>query len=448
MITRGKRGIIKPKAPFAGSIVALSVPKSVAAALSDPTWLNAMKTEFKALQLSHTWSLVPWSPNMHIVGSKWIFKLKYNSDGSIDRPKARLVAQGFTQTPGLDFHDTFNPVIKPATVRIILTIAAFLHWPVYQIDVNNAFLNGSLHETVYMQQPEGFEDPQKPSHVCLLYKALYGLKQAPRAWFEKLRATLLCWGFTHSKADTSLFFLVSASKILFVLIYVDDIIITANKKFFLTAFIQQPHSVFALKDLGPLHYFLDIQVSRNSIGFFFLTQAKYGQDILAKFSMDKASPCPTPMTLNLSLPANEGSPLSDPTLYRKAIGCLQYLTYTRPDLSFAVNKLSHYLQHPTDLHWKALKRIFRYTKGTLGARIHIKGTSDHYFRSFNDLLPITGYSDADWAAYKDDRKSVRGYCVYLGDSLISWSSRKQHTVTRSSTESEYRSLSNWAAEII
>lgn len=245
-----------------------------------------------------------------------------------------------------------------------------------------------------MRQPQGFEDPHKPSHVCLLHKSLYGLKLAPRAWFEKLKTTLLRWGFTHSKVNTSLFFYVSAAKIMFILIYVGDIIITANKTNFLTAFTQKLHSVFTLKDLGSLHYFLGIQVSRDSDGFF-LTQSKYAQDILAKFSMDGVSPCPTPMTLNLSLSATEGQPLSDPTLYWQAIDCLQYLTYTRPDLRFAVNKLSQYLQHPTDMHWKALKRIFRYLKGTLSAGIHIKSSSDHWFNFSYDLLPITGYSDVD-----------------------------------------------------
>lgn len=143
------------------------------------------------------------------MGSKWIFKVKYKSNGTIERHKSRLVAQGFTQTPGLDYFDTFSPVINPVTMRIILTIVASLNWPVHQLDFNNAFLDGTLQEDVYMSQTQGFEDKSKPSHVCKLHKALYELKQAPKVWFDKLNHTLLSCGFNHSKANSSLFYLVT-----------------------------------------------------------------------------------------------------------------------------------------------------------------------------------------------------------------------------------------------
>lgn len=206
MQTRSKRGITKPKR--------LCIPCSVKQALQDPIWKKAMQEEFSALQKNNTWSLVPYSPSMSTVGSKWIFKIKHNSDGSIQRYKARLVAQGFTQTPCVDYFETFSPFIKPATTRIILTLTASLQWPVHQLDFNNAFLNGILQEKVYMSQPTGFVDPNFLSHVCQLNKALYGLKQAPRAWFDKLRLTLLSWGFQHSKADSSLFFFKTSDKTL------------------------------------------------------------------------------------------------------------------------------------------------------------------------------------------------------------------------------------------
>lgn len=165
---------------------------------------------------------------------------------------------------------------------------------------------------VYMRQPQGFEDKDKPFHVCKLHKALYGLKQAPRAWFDKLRETLLHWGFSHSKADPSLFYFVSSSKVILALIYVDDIIINANKQHFLIEFTQKLHHSFALKDLGLLHFFLGIQVTRTSCGFF-LTQAKYDNDLLTRFSMNHVNACLTPMAINLSLSTTEGEPIPNPT---------------------------------------------------------------------------------------------------------------------------------------
>lgn len=204
-------------------------------------------------------------------------------------------------------------MVKPTTVRIILTIAATLNWPVHQLDINNAFLNGHLHETVYMRKPQGFEDQNRPNYVCKLHKALYSLKQALRAWFDRLRETLLTWGFHHRKVDPSLFFFVSSKQVFFIPIYVDDII-AANRKEFLSVFTQKFHSSFALKDLGPLHYFLGIQVTRDINGFF-LNQSKYALDLLEKFSMSKVNSCPTPMTLNLSLTATEGEKLQNPTMF-------------------------------------------------------------------------------------------------------------------------------------
>jgi len=193
---------------------------------------------------------------------------------------------------------------------------------------------------------------------------------------------------------------------------------------------------FSLKDLGNIHYFLGIEVHRNNNGMY-LRQTKYIKDILKKFNMETISTCPTPMVTGRQF-TTEGEPMTNPSLYRQAIGALQYLTNTRPDIVFAVNKLNQYISTPTMDHWQGIKRILRYLQGTMNLCLHIKPSND---------LDIMGYSDADWATNTDDRKSMGGQCVFLGETLVSWSSRKQKVVSRSSTESKYRALADLVAEI-
>ncbi|PNY02796.1 copia protein (gag-int-pol protein), partial [Trifolium pratense] len=438
MRTRSKDGIHKPKQPYIGLVEAHTKdkePENIREALSRPKWKEAMDIEFNALMSNHTWTLVPYQGQENIIDSKWVFKTKYKADGSIERRKARLVAKGFQQTAGLDYEETFSPVVKSSTVRIILSIAVHFNWEVRQLDINNAFLNGYLKETVFMHQPEGYLDSTKPNHICKLSKAIYGLKQAPRAWFDSLKNALVNWGFQNTKSDSSLFIHRDTNHFTILLIYVDDIIVTGSNTKFLETFIKQLNTVFSLKDLGHLHYFLGIEVQRNASGMY-LKQSKYIGDLLKKFKMEKASACPTPMITGRQF-TNEGEPMAEPTMYRQAIGALQYLTNTRPDIAFAVNKLSQYMSSPTTDHWQGIKRILRYLQGTINFCLHIKPSTD---------LDIAGFSDADWATSIDDRKSMAGRCVFLGESLISWSSRKQRVVSRSSTESEYRALADLAAE--
>jgi len=203
-----------------------SEPATFSKAISDPNWCAAMSSEFSALLENQTWSLCPWPIDRHVIRNKWVYKLKQKPDGTIDRYKARLVAKGFEQRNGIDYAETFSPVIKPVTIRLLLSLALQFDWPLKQLDVSNAFLHGSFTEEVFMEQPPGFVDPLFPNHVCKLHKALYGLKQAPRAWFHKLIQALLALGFTGSLVDTSLFILHQHPVHIFVLVYVDDIIVT------------------------------------------------------------------------------------------------------------------------------------------------------------------------------------------------------------------------------
>ncbi|KAD0286868.1 hypothetical protein E3N88_44505 [Mikania micrantha] len=291
--------------------------------------------------------------------------------------------------------------------------------------------------SMYMEQPPGFLDKHYPDHVCKLQKALYGLKQAPRAWFQRLSTFLSNHGFSCSQADTSLFIFKKDTMLLYLLVYVDDIILTGNDKTFITHFISQLHSEFAIKDLGALTYFLGLEVTHTSSGLF-LSQAKYAHDILSRAGLLDTKPVATPLTTSDTF-ISKGTPFHDPTFYRSLVGALQYLTITRPDLSYAVNQASQHLQSPTTAHFQSLKRILRYVKGTLSFGL----TFD---------CPVTttlvGYSDADWARCIETRRSTYGYSIYLGGNLVSWSAKKQPTVSRSSCESEYRAMANTAAEII
>ncbi|KAL5577180.1 hypothetical protein UlMin_018879 [Ulmus minor] len=296
-----------------------------------------MNTEFQALQKNSTWTLVPPHPSYSIIGCKWVFKIKRKSDGTIERHKARLVAKGFNQVEGLDYFETFSPVVKPTTIRCVIAIPVINNWDIKQLDVNNAFLNGELQETVHMSQPPGFIDSTKSDYVCRLHKALYGLKQAPQAWFKKLSSSLLQWAATKQ----------------------------------------------------------------------------------------------------LSL--YDGDPFTDETLYRSTVGALQYILFTRPDIAFSVNKVCQFMHKPTEVHWKAVKRILRYLAGTINHGICFNATPN---------TTLTAFTDADYASSPDDRRSTGGFCVYLGDNLVSWSCSKQKVVSRSSTESEYRAVANTVAELI
>jgi hypothetical protein len=332
MKTRSKAGIFKPKAyhatvgftssPFFQSLMALKEPCGFKSATKHLEWVSAMDDEICALHQNHTWSLVPRPSNKNVVGCRWVFKTKLLPDGSVERYKARLVAKGYTQLPSLDFDETFSSIVKPATVRLILSLAIVEHWPICQLDVKNALLHGFLTKEVYMDQPPGYTDPCFPNHVCRLHKAIYGLKQAPRAWFHRFSNFLLQYGFTCSRVDVSLFVFHKPACIIYLLLYVDDIVLTGNNPSLLQKFTAHLSREFSMKDLGPLHYFLGIEVQHTPTGLF-LSQTKYALDLLKRAKMADCKPIATPMVVGQRLSA-VGVSFSDPTLYRSIIGALQY----------------------------------------------------------------------------------------------------------------------------
>lgn len=440
MITRSKNGIVQPRI-HPTLLLTTAEPNSVNQALSCPKWKQAMQSEYDALIQNGTWSLVPLPAGRKAVGSKWIFRIKENSDGTINKYKARLVAKGFNQREGTDYSETFAPVIKPITVRIILTLALTHKWSLKQIDINNAFLNGFLEEEVYMSQPQGFEIGDK-SLVCKLHKALYGLKQAPRAWYERLTKTLISFGFIASKCDSSLLVYAHNGCCIYTLVYVDDIIITGSSPTAVQSVIDRLTTVFALKQFEALDYFLGIEVKATSNGCLLLTQTKYLKEILSRAGMDNAKGISTPLPAKLKLSKHGADYMADPSLYRSIVGALQYATITRPEIGYAVNKACQFLSQPLDTHWVAVKRILRYLKGSLDLGLVLRPAAASV------PFSLQAYCDADWASDIDDRRSTSGACIYLGPNLISWWSKKQTLVAKSSAEAEYRSLALAASELL
>lgn len=291
-----------------------------------------------------------------------------------------------------------------------------------------------------MRQPPGYEDKAHLNYVCKLDKALYGLKQVPRVWYARLCKRMQTLGFIPSKAATSLFYYRRGGYSIYVLVYVDDIIVVSSPQKATKALLKDLQKEFALKDLGDLHYFLGIEVKKVPDGLV-LSQGRYAADILTRCRMDKANSVDTPLSVSEKLRVTIGSKLGveDATHYRSVAEALQYLTLTRPDISFSVNKVCQYLHAPTTTHWSAIKRILRYICGTMNWGLKIKRSKS---------LMVSAFSNADWASCLDDRRSTGGFAVFLGDNLISWTARKQATVSRSSTEAEYKALANATAEMM
>ncbi|GAU30137.1 hypothetical protein TSUD_360300 [Trifolium subterraneum] len=323
-VTRSQHNIFKPNQRYYGlhtQVTKSPLPRNPVSALQDPNWKMVMDDEYNALIENKTWDLVPRPPDVNVIRSMWIFRHKEKSDDFFERHKARLVGDGASQQVGIDCGETFSPVVKPATIRTVLSIALSNSWHIHQLDVKNAFLHGELKETVYMYQPLGFKDSARPNHVCRLRKSLYGLKQAPRAWYKRFADYASSIGFSQSKCDHSLFIYKKDS----------DMVITV---------VSWSNNVLrkVVQDLGPLSYFLGIAVTRHPQGLF-LSQKKYAEDILTRDGTSSCKSCPTPVDTKSKMSAAHSVPYEDLSVYRSLAGALQYLTFTRPDISYAVQQM-------------------------------------------------------------------------------------------------------------
>jgi hypothetical protein len=333
----------------------------------------------------------------------------------------------------VDYDETFSPVVKFATVRAVLSLALSRDWAIHQLDVKNAFLHGTLTETVYCSQPTGFVDAARPDLVCRLNRSLYGLKQAPQAWYSRFASYLASIGFVEAKSDTSLFIYWRGDDTVYLLLYVDDIVLTASTADLLQRTIVALQREFAMKDLGPLHHFLGITAERWP-QCLFLHQRQYAIDILERAGMSDCKPCSMPVDTQAKLSEDDGSPVADTTSYRSLTDALQYLTFSRPDIALRPHMHMHILREP---HLTALKRILRYLRGSLDYGLLLRPSP---------TLELVVYTDADWAGCPDTRRSTSGYAVFLGANLVSWAAKRQTVVSRSSAEAEYRAVANDVAE--
>ncbi|RVW96834.1 Retrovirus-related Pol polyprotein from transposon TNT 1-94 [Vitis vinifera] len=371
-----------PYSAFVSTTSSVSLPKSTPEALSHPGWRQAMVDEMTALHSNDTWDLVVLPSGKSTVGCRWVYTVKVGPNGQVDRLKAHLVAKGYTQVYGSDYGDTFSPVAKIASIRLLLSMAAMHSWPLYQ-----------------------------------LRRSLYDLKQSPQAWFNRFSSVVQEFGMFRSTADHSVFYHHNSSgQCIYLVVYVNDIVITGSDQNGIHKLRQHLFTHFQTKDLGKLKYFLGIEIAQSSSGVV-LSQRKYALDILEETGMLDCKPVDTPMDPNVKLIRGQGEPLGDPGRYRRLVGKLNYLTITRPDVSFPVSIVSQFLQSPCDIHWDVVIRIFRYIKSTPGQGVLYENRGH---------TQVVGYTDADWASSPTDRRST----------------------SRSSAEAEYRVMALATCELI
>lgn len=398
-------------------------------------WKEACDSEIDFLIRNKTWDTVSLPKGRKVIGCRWLFRVKEDQDGDIERFKARLVAKGFSQKYGVDYEETFAHVAKFTLIRIVLSLATKYDLKLHQMDVKTAFLNCGLGEDIYMQQPDGYADPSRPEHVCKLKRSLYGLKQSPRIWNRTIDDFMVKMGFTKSKSDHCIYSKRSDESMIFVVLYVDDLIIASSDGILLSTTKQALSERFEMTDLGELKFFLGMEINQDSTkGQVTMRQTKFLKSILLKFGMQDCKPVKTPQDPGSKLTKNicNGGCKHEDTMknvpYRNAVGGIMYLMVaTRPDLAAAVGVLSQFAADPCPTHWQALKRVLRYLNATQ--------THELVF-SRNGASTIQGFSDADWAGDIESRRSTSGYVFVMKNGCISWRSKKQRTVALSSTEAE------------
>ena len=426
-------------------------------------WMEAMYSEVKSLVDNDTWDLVDRPANAKVIGCRTVLRNKHNPDGTICRRKARVVAQGFSQRPGMEFTETFAPVARLDSFRMLMALSVKMDMKIDQIDITTAYLNGDIDKEIYMTQPKYlaefltemisrehdealvrkaksmFSQLQSGDKVCRLRKALYGLRQAGRQWHATLDKTLKSIGLFPSESDPCMYIDRESKDPTYLLVYVDDMLIASRNATRITEIKQKLSSAFTVKDIGQARYCLGLEIERSQHGIS-ICQRGYIQEVLQKFGMSESKVVRTPISTGVDLRVPDDVEQGSGDLpYRQLIGALMYIAVgTRPDISYAVNMLSQFNVHHDNTHWTAAKRVLRYLKGTIDIKLWYE----------KDAKGVTGYADADWGNCKIDRRSYSGYVFVLSGAAISWCSRKQRTVALSSTEAEYMCVTEAAKEAI
>ncbi|CDF77556.1 Retrovirus-related Gag-Pol polyprotein [Chondrus crispus] len=421
--------------------VAIEGPKTFKQATHGPRaafWQTGIDKELASQTKNQTWKLVPRSEASNILTSRWVFNVKQLPDANgniVESAKARLVARGFQQVQGLDYTETYAPVIKFTTIRLLLALVAHYDLELHQMDAVTAFLNGDLDEDIYMEQPEGCVDKSKSDHVCKLLKALYGLKQAPCQWHTKVDDFLLGeLGFETSRSDPCLYIKRIGNTIMLIALYVDDLLLAGSDIHAIKWMKGELNKRFEMKDLSEAKVCIGLEIHRDrTIKTLSLTQTKYALNVLDRFKMSTCNPSLTPMEQGRKTTNSIENDSETKVPYREAVGCLMYLMVgTRPDLAYAIGKLSQHSANPCESHWAGVKRVMRYVQGTRNLGI--------VFDNKSKSPELLGFSDADWAGCSDSRKSTSGYVFKFCGGAISWSSRKQTVVATSTCEAEYIAL--------
>ncbi|GJY93572.1 retrovirus-related pol polyprotein from transposon TNT 1-94 [Tanacetum coccineum] len=406
--------------------------------MTDPAWIESMHEELLQFKRLDVWVLVPAPDSIKPLTLKWLFKNKHDEENTVIQNKTRLVVRGYRQEEGIDFEESFAPVARMEAIGIFLEYAAHKSFTVFQMDVKTAFLHGTLKKDVYVYQPQGFIDADHPSHVYKIKKALYGLKQAPRVWYDELSMFLLQNHFFKGTIDPTLFIRRFDDDILVVQVYVDDIIFGSTHLRYTQLFFDLMKIRFKMSMMGEMMFFLGLQVNLSPCGIF-INQSNYVLEIFKKYGMETCDPVGTPMDIKDKLDLDQNGTLVDATKYHSMIGALMYLTSSRPDIVHATCLYARYQAKPTQKHLKEVKRIFRYLWGTVNMGLWYMKDSG---------FELTGFSDADYAGCKDTFKSTSGGAQFLGEKLVSWSSKKQDCTALSTAEAEYVSLSACCAQVL
>ena len=409
-------------------------------------WREKMDEEMQALTTKKTWILAPLPPGRKSIKCMFVYKCKPGYEGVAPRRKVRFVAKGYSQLHGIDYTETFAPVVKMETFRLVVAFAAKQRLEISSLDVWVAFLNGDLQEEIYMDQPQGYIDHEKPDYKCLLKKCIYGLKQAPRAWHEKFTPTLLEFGLTQSQSDPCLFVRRQQGELLIVIIYVDDTLVFFNKKSTFLDLTNHLKQFFEIRVL-PATRFLGIDIVRDpSNNRTILHQSDYATKLLEKFKMINCNAKSTPSDVNVklskSIQTQEVNSSSDPLFsrYREIIGGVMYLVVsTRPDMAQALNALARFCENPTKEHLTAAKHLLAYLKGTVQYGLCFDASQSE---------SLLGYADADFAGDLDGRKSTSGYIFTMCGGPVAWSSRLQRSISQSTTEAEFVSLNEATREAV